>query len=309
MELFKFGGDFNKLKIGYQLDEITANRLDIGLVDWYALDKLTNLVSGGISGTQDLFAAEMALRAIVFHDGVEEIQPSYKVQVINPGQSPFVYSDSPTTQPRQALQDALISSNHRVRLCGVEQLIKFAEHVDVNEYINAHEKNRQHILKEQREWYKKIGIPEPALDLDTRTAPLEAVAASKDDFFDGVFSCDDKYLTRFLSPLSASGYAAYLGHPAINQRYEHIRNYNASQFFSVLDESWAQHHKYLRRRLNIPIPLFLSIILSRASDRNSIPKEISYLKQEFSDARSQLWDLFDEADFRIFDTSVAARNL
>lgn len=58
MELYRFGGDFKKLELGYALEGITANRLDVGLVDWHAIDKLVSLISGGISGIDDLLATK-----------------------------------------------------------------------------------------------------------------------------------------------------------------------------------------------------------------------------------------------------------
>lgn len=309
MELYRFGGDFKKLNIGYALEAITANRLDVGLVDWHAIDKLVSLISGGISGINDLYAAEIALRAIVFHDKIREIKPSIKVQVVNPGYSPFVYNDSPSSQNRQSLQDALKSSNHSVMLCGIDQLLGFGEQVNVADYLSLHDEYRKKKLAEEEEKHRALGIPRPTFRIDPSIAPIEAVASGKDEFFSDVFLSNEHYIKNFLAPLSKSGYAVYLGSPSISAHYESLRNYNAGEFFDVLDEHWAEHNHKLRRRLEIPIPLFLSIILSRSSDRDSIAGEILYLKEEFSEARSQLWDLFDEADFRIYDTEVASRIL
>lgn len=309
MEFYRFGGDFKKLEIGYALEAITANRLDIGLVDWYSIDRLVSLISGGISGIEDLYAAEIALRAIVFHDKIQEIKPSIKIQVVHPGFSPFIYNDSPSTQNRAPLLDALKSSNHSVMLCGVDQLLGFGEQVNVADYLSRHDEYRKKKLAEEDEKHRALGIPLPTLRVDPSVAPIEAVASGKDAFFSDVFLSNEHYMKKFLSPLSASGYAVYLGSPSISTHYERLRNYNAAEFFDVLDKHWAKHNHKLRRRLEIPIPLFLSIILSRSSDRDSIAGEILHLKEEFSEARSQLWDLFDEADFRIYDTEVASRIL
>jgi hypothetical protein len=65
----------------------------------------------------------------------------------------------------------------------------------------------------------------------------------------------------------------------------------------------------LRRALNIPVPLFLTIVLARAANREDTVRQIIRLREEFAYARNKLWDLFDEADFRIFDSSVSARIL
>ncbi len=307
MDLYRYGGNCKDIQFGYSLCDIDANRLDLAFVDWYALDKLTDLITGGISSVQDLFAAEMALRAIIFHDRIHEIRPSLKIQIINSGASRFVYNDHPSVNQRETLSKVLKLSDHSVRLLGVDQLFKFADDVDVHEYLEEREKWRQQNLLKEQELDKLLG--KPLSRIDVKTAPLELAAPNKDAFFTDVFLASDRRLKRFLSPLSASGYAVYLGNPAINQKYDQLRNYNAEEFFGVLDDGWKNYHRKLRRRLQIPVPLFLSIILSRTSDRDSIPDEISYLKQEFSEARTQLWNLFDEADFRVYDTTVAVRIL
>lgn len=305
LELYKFGGDFKYLKFGYSIERVDANRLDAALVDWHAIDKLAALISGGVSGINDLYAAEVALRAIVFHDKIKEIKPSIKVQIVNPGASPFYLNDSPDSQNREILKGVLKSSGHSVMLCGIDQLLGFGGKIDAAEYLSRHEESRKRKLAEE----EKKGLPKPSFRLDPSIAPIESVASGKDEFFSEVFLSSEDYIQRFLAPLSASGYAVYLGNPNIGNHYEGLRNYNAAEFFDVLDEHWAQHNKKLRRRLEISIPLFLSIILSRSSDRYSIAGEIFNLKEEFADARSQLWDLFDEADFRIYDTEVASRIL
>ncbi|MDN7125083.1 hypothetical protein J6I90_09345 [Pseudidiomarina sp. 1APP75-32.1] len=309
VELYRFGGDFKKLKVGYALETITANRLDVGLVDWHAIDKLVSLISGGISSLDDLYAAETALRAIVFHDKIQEIRPSIKVQIINPGFANFIYNDSPNPQNRLPLQDSLTSSNHSVMLCGIDHLLGFGPQVDVKEYLSKREESIARKLLEEEEQRKAAGLPQPTFRLDMTIAPIEPVASGKEQFFSDIFLSSEDYINKFLAPLSTSGYAVYLGHPNTRIYYEKMRNYNAGEFFDVLDEHWAKHNHKLRRILDIPIPLFLSIILSRSSSRDSIAAEILFLKEEFSEARSQLWDLFDEADFRIYDTEIASRVL
>ena len=72
----------------------------------------------------------------------------------------------------------------------------------------------------------------------------------------------------------------------------------------------AQAHLHLlRRSLEIPVPLMISIVLSRISNRKDIPKVVIDLRDEFSAARSELWTMFEEADFRLFDTARSAKIL
>lgn len=144
--------------------------------------------------------------------------------------------------------------------------------------------------------------------MDFETGPIIFIANNQERFFSEKF-LEEKYVRRFIAPLSSSGQVMYMGHPQVRKEHDKLRKYNADQFFGVLDESWAQLHVKLCRRLDINIPLFLSIVLSRSKGRDDIPCELLNLREEFSNARRQLWELFDEADFRIYDTSVAARVL
>lgn len=310
MKLYRIGGDFKKVEISYRLDQVAGSRLDVGLTDQYSLNRLTRLVNGGLRHINDLYAIEMALKAIIFHESIQSITPSAKIQILQEsGAEPFFTSLTPDADDTSVLQDVFNQSGFGVQLCGVDQLIGFSDDTLADAYILHHETSRIAKIKEENDKFFKLGIPEPSFSLNPSLVPIEYVAENKAEFFERVFTQDDSILQRFLKPASISGHAIYIGDPLSRAKLSPIRNFNAEQFFGTLDKDWQEHYSYLNRALNIPIPLFLTIILNRASGREDIPNQILLLRQEFAEARRQLWDLFDEADFRIFDTKVSVRVL
>ncbi len=309
MILYRLGGDFKKGEISYRIDQITGNRLDIGLIDQYSLDRLARLVNGGLCHINDLYAAEMALRGLIFHDSTEAITPSAKVQILSLEGPPFVTSISPDTDDSSALQEVLEKSGFKVQLCGIDQLIGFTDESKAKSFIKQHERKRLAKLIAEKEWHTENDIPLPTFSLNPEMVPIEYVANDEGKFFEVMLTSESSAVKRFLKPLALSGYASYIGNPNVRSRYEKLRNYNAEQFFGILDREWEAHYNKLKRVLNIPIPLFVTLVLNRARNRESIPNEILLLKNEFAEARRQLWDLFDEADFRIYDTSIATRIL
>lgn len=311
MKLYRFGGENKAWDFGYNIPKIESNRYDVGLVDSYALDRLTKLVVGGLKSFEDLYAAEMAIRALVFHDQIQEVYPSIKVQVINNGDSPFVMNQRQDTENRNTILDVLKASNYSGMLCGVDQLISFSSDVDIEKYLHAHEEKRQRIITKDDDFHRRLGVF-PVMEFNPSKSPIEFVSNDKQSFFSEEFMSSEKHIGIFLRPLSCSGYAIYLGNPVLRNKYESLRygeNYSAPEFFSTLDSNWNEYQNRLRRRIKIPIPLFLNIVLSRASSREMIPQEINALKAEFSYARKELWTCFDEADFSIYDSPSAAREL
>lgn len=297
MLIYRLGGDFKKIEVSYRIEEITGNRLDTGLVDQYALDRLLRLVNGGLRDISDLHAAEMALRGLIFHNSIETVTPSAKIQILNAENVPFHMNIAPKAADEAALRQVLDSSRFKSQMCGVDQLIGFTDQAVASSYIAQHDIRRQARCAAEEEKRRLFNIPEPTLNLDPLAVPIEYVASNEDEFFAEIFDKDPAAGKRFLRPLALSGYAAYIGHPIVSSKYEDARNYNAEQFFSVIDREWSAHYAMLRRALKIPLPLMVTLVLARATNREGIQKEILYLKDEFADARRKLWDLFDEADF------------
>jgi len=307
MRLYRFGGDYKNIEFGHHLEPIQGKRVDVGLVDRYSIDRLTRLVSGGLRHINDLYAIEMALRGLIFHDSVQLPTPSVKIQIVDPsGGQPFFMNDSPSGEDDAVLRDVLGHANCQGMLCGIDQLIGFSDDSKADDFVRRHNS----AAREKRELIRRKnalnGIVAPQVSFDPALNPIEFVAGDKADFFG---SLDGGAIKRYLKPMTKSGHARYLGDPNARKVSSALRNYNAEQYFGALDKGWQEHHTLLRRALNIPVPLFLTIVLGRASNREDTVRQIICLREEFADARNQLWDLFDEADFRIFDSSVSARIL
>lgn len=264
-------------------------------------------MNGGVWHINDLYAIEMALRGLIFHDSIYATTPSAKIQIVNPSvKEPLFWNISPPSENNAVLQEVLDQSKYQVMLCGIDQLVGFADEAMAEDFISRHNKTCIAKLEEKNLMFAKSGIPTPSLRLDPELVPIEFVASDSTEFFK---SLDDSAMRRLLVPIAVSGHARYLGEPNARRKSENLKSYNAEQFFDALDGGWREHNELLRRVLNIPVPLFVTIILSRAAHREDIPKQIVLLRHEFAEARHQLWDLFDEADFRIFDSSVSARLL
>ena len=309
MLLYRFGGDHLKVDFGYALPEVAEGRLQSSLVDGSAMTALARLVDGELEGAVDLVSAEMAIRALIFHDSSQILLPSCKIQMPGAeGAQPFVMTLSPPNFPPAALESLIQPAQLSVTLGGIDQFVAFPTEEAAQEFLPHYEQHRLKMLAEEEGKRRRLGVPRPAMSLDFRLSPLEFVANNEKEFFDAVFF-DSKKLARFLRPISTSGQAAYLGNQQSSKEYELLRNSNAEQFFVPLDKAWEGHMRMLRRALNVPLPLFLTIVLSRAPDRKGILDEILLLRAEFANARTQLWALFDEADFRIFDAAKSAEIL
>lgn len=307
MRLYRFGGDYKDIEVSHHLEPIQGNRVDVGLVDRYSIDRLTRLVNGGLQHVDDLYAIEMALRGLVFHNSVHIPTPSVMVQIVDPsgGQS-FHMSESPSNEDDAVLLDVLGHANCQGMLCGIDQLIGFTDDGKADDFVRRHNSaamERRELIRRKNAFN---GIVAPQVSFDPAFSPIEFVASNKAEFFG---SLDGDATKRFLKPMTKSGHARYLGDPNARKASSALKSYNAEQYFGALDKGWQEHHALLRRALNIPVPLFLTIVLSRAANREDTVRQIICLRDEFADARNQLWDLFDEADFRIFDSSVSARIL
>lgn len=307
MRLYRFGGDFKDIEFGHHLEPIQGRRVDVGLVDRYSIDRLTRLVNGGLRHINDLYAVEMALRGLIFHDSVKIPTPSVKIQIVDPsGGEPLFWNASPSDENDGVLRDVLGHANCQGMLCGIDQLIGFSDGSKADDYVRRHNSaamERRELVK----WKNACnGIVAPRVSFDPAVNSIEFVAGDEAEFFG---SLDGGAIKRFLEPMAAAGHARYLGDPNARKASNELRNWNAEQYFGALDKGWQEHHALLRRALNIPVPLFLTIVLARAANREDTVRQIIRLREEFAYARNKLWDLFDEADFRIFDSSVSARIL
>lgn len=294
MELYRYGGNFNEIEISSYCPEIQTSRMDTAKVDWFALNKLSRLITGGLRSVDDIYATEQALRAIVFHDNVHEVKPSYKIQIISPGCAPSVFNQAPESGYGSELQEILAISNNHVHLHGVDQLIGFSDSVDIPLWLSQRDEWRLRKIEAERDKLQGLGLPEPIFSVDFETLPIEHIAPNAECYFDKIFANGELHFKRFLKPLAASGHAVYFGNPYLRERYDRLHNHNASTFFANLDKSYDDYFVAMKQKLRIPIPPMLNIVLARSGKREDIPGKIIELKEEFKEARAKLWDLFEE---------------
>ncbi|MFT5849150.1 hypothetical protein [Psychroserpens sp.] len=301
MKLYELGGDNKKLTFSYNLNDAVGNRLQTGYVDHVAISSLGKLVSGGINNFQEIQASEMALKSLIFHTETTVQMPSVKVQIYGKGNNtqPLIMSKPPELYCQDALQDLYSKKIINHSLGNIHQLKAFHDDADAINEINF----RKEKATEMEIHYKKHGIPKPMLSLFGDDDPLELLANSYDDFFNDVFIKNENLINNYIKPMIKLSGALYIGEPMIAKSISNYATGNAEQFFNVIEDNWKGHLDILKRRIEVPIPIFLTIVLNRAKNREDIPRIILELREEFSEARFQLWSTFDEADFRLFDTN------
>lgn len=304
MQIYQLGGDFKKVNQSYSLQEPDNGRLHEGVVDHIAFSSLGKLVGGELNSASDLEACENAIRSLIFHENTVVHQPSMKLHIYGETGSPFTVSKGPELLHQDSL-DALYKCKFiRHSLGNIHQLIAFHHEATAIKHIAERK------LKEQRTQLKhdKLGVM-PTLNLSFDEAPLEYIAGSYDELFNDVFPNDDKLIANFINPLIKSGNALYFGDSLLSNSLNAKATQNAAQFFDVINQQWSNHLDLLKGRIEFPVPLLLSVVLTRAQSRAHIPEAIIELREEYRDARIQLWSMFDEAEHRLLDTNQSVELL
>lgn len=302
MQLYRMGGAAGVFEFSYALSS-EEQRLESGLLDAFSLSSLAALITGPLTHVKQLSAAEMALKALVFHDRSKVMVPSVKVQF--PANNGFTMSVPSPAAKFEGLQDITGKCKVEINLATIDRLFGFADETLAQAYLKEYEPARQKRVADRENERKMRGLPQMTFHADF-TSPELVFAASSESVYFSKLTTDLPMMMRYLKPLSASGLPAYIGESELRGQFESMRNGDASQFFGPLEKNWKEHIGLLRRALNIPIPLFVAVVLNRASSRAAIPDVILELRQEFQEARETLWALFDDADFRIHDLEKSA---
>ncbi len=249
--------------------------------DNYTIHELDKLVTGNVDSWDTLDTAELALKAILLHERLYWIVPSVLVVNLYNGVKTGVGKDGvirddtgsvvyPKHQEPQAFMDVL-------RKAGASSYAVYSAHVDIKDKIP---------VSGSRFWmgnYKRLMSKDVGVVNDVFNESFE-IPFYKDSFY---------------SSPKAIGAASYFGRNTDrNYEYELIKK-NSSSFpekvFRKLDESWAHKVSGSSIGLNIKVGPFLSIVLSRAKDRNNIPETVIQLRDEMADSRKELWELFSSA--------------
>lgn len=311
------------METGYSLPEISGSRLDTAIIDHDALNGLVKLIHGGVASKYDLTAAEMALRAIVLHDSIQENIPVIDVEIqselVTPGGLSLIEPDfrdqyfketgiriEETAPERLQRNDVkiIMGQNYSALRCKIDHLHAFSNG-DERGMIQAHNERARKEVKERTDGLISL--------FSSTASELEFVAESPQLYFGEKALNQSKTLKSYLIPITASGLASYFGN---NVFYDYQRAAlksnlfsGADQLFGPLDLEWEKHNSLLSRALSFRLPLFISIVLSRAKSRPDILNVVTEFRDQFERARRELWELFDDADLRIYDTQRAARVL
>ncbi|MFK5948606.1 MAG: hypothetical protein QM500_07545 [Methylococcales bacterium] len=304
MHIYQLGGDFKKLTQSYKLKEPESGRLHEGVVDHFGISSLGKLVGGEITSSSDLEACENTIRSLIFHENTTVHQPSMKIHIYGETGNPFTMSKGPELLNQDSLQQLYESKFIRHSLGNIHQLIAFHHEATAIKHIAERELK----AKITQSKHDRIGAM-PTINLTFDEAPLEYIAGSYDEFFNQIFPNDNKLIANFVDPLLKSGNALYFGDPTLSNSLNSKATQNADQFFDVINEQWGNHLELLKGRIEIPIPLLLSVVLTRARNRTHIPEVIIELREEFKGARTQLWSMFDEAEHRLLDTNKSVELL
>jgi len=274
-------------------------------VDEHALDALGLLVTGPIGSWDDLRAAELAIRAIVFHDTVEHIGPYFRMHMMNTGGDSFDISQSKPWSIPDSILKLFEQAKYKGTISRVDTLYNFPDADQAQKFIKAHAAKAEQ--KEQR--LKNDPLEKEAfVVLDADLGQFEYVCENVDEYYSIIFPNDENLIRNFVSRIPSSNSPSYFGNSAYTDLLENYPGNRGGLFFKSIDEDWNQQlESWARQGLNIAIDLLLSIVLSRANERHEIPAVISELRDEFADARRELWNLFDDSFLRVATQEEAAR--
>lgn len=287
-----------------------GSRVECCFVDSKALDSLNKLVVGPIYTAQEIREAEVALRAFLFHDEVNAVTPGVFFHHQSDLKSkPFLYSTSLGGTSFPGIKELLNDSSYHVYQWIVENIYTFSDNSVESDYLSAHYAKRKLKLQKIRDEEKRPDYLKPTFWMSMELAEFENIASSEDDYYENVFLKDEALVSTFLMPLPRTGLANYLANAVYRRHQDKISRLNANKFFDVLDKSWETHRELIDYQLDISISPFIAIVLNRAEKRSDIAKEIIALREEFSVARKQLWELFDDTKLRNSSVSVTKRIL
>lgn len=245
--------------------------------DSSTIEALDRLVTGQILNWSDLDTIELAIRSFILHEKLYWMLPA--VMVISPekvvkGNGPAVVQDSghiiyPKYSEPQAFIDIL-------REAGATSYSVYSTWV----YVKNEKPVGGHDF-----WVKNYDR--------LRSGDQKVVH----DVFEESFRIKyfkDSYIT---SP-RAIGAGSYLGSEEDRDYEKQLVQDRTAVFpekvLKMLDESWAQEVIGSSIGLNIRLGPFLAITLTRAENRNDIPRALSELREEFKEHRQEFWDLFVE---------------
>ncbi|WP_022939782.1 hypothetical protein [Psychromonas hadalis] len=284
--------DNRKLNISYSLANLTdsTSRLQTGITDNFATMSLSKLIGGGIKSIDELNAAEQCLRALIFHETVVRQSPCVTVDNLF---SPELELDKSPVH----LSDYLGTDIIKHYVGNINNLRGFTDEKQaMAEISRRNEKNKQ-----KKELHRKHGFTEPVFSYSSDSCPLGYVANNITDYTRSCFAKDLSLQSRFILPIAQTKLSSYISYPFLLNNFENTalnqeKVYQAKEFFGSIDDVWKLYNEKLRNQIEFSTPVFLNIVLTRASNKDDIGRVILELRDEYRGARAELWRHFDNAD-------------
>jgi len=260
------------------------------IIDSNTVKALEDLICGEVSLWSTLETAEMAVRALILHENVYWMFPA--ALIVKPEK---VYGGNNTIIAEE--QGEIIYPKYQ-NSCAILDFLRQARVSSYSVYGGG--------------VFVEKGIPIYGSDFWIKNF---ALLSRKDNdlwnvFQDSLAEPNLQY-SYFLSP-KAIGAASYLGSRQDRELEAHVNEVLnpklPERILSLLDDSWASEVQGSNIGLNILLGPFLAMVLSRANDRNDIQKAIIELRDEFADARKELWGIW-EAPLHEARAKVAIREI
>lgn len=279
--------DNRKINISYSLVDManSTSRLQTGITDNFATMSLAKLIGGGIKSIEELNAAEQCIRSLIFHETVVQQSPCVTIDNLF---SPELELDSPPVQ----LTDYLGTNLIKPYIGNINHLLSFTDEEEA-------------LKEQQRRVDARVNDPANNIEwdfsVDFVNGPLDHVANDIADYTKTCFANDLNLQSRYIIPIAQTKLSSYISYPFLLKNFENIplnkeKVYQAKEFFGSIDDVWKLYNEKLRNQIEFSTPVFLNIVLNRASSRDDIGRVILELRDEYSIARAELWRHFDNAD-------------
>lgn len=276
--------------------EEEPKRLKRAFVDTSAIDALGRLVEGPLRTKVDLQSAELAARAIVFHDEVNLLSPCIDRNIYNsiefgPLRASQAVSDN-TSIPDWFNSELKDCKLHQY-IVPVDELLEVPAEIESEVIDKFISKSDSEYMWNKDKW---TGISK--LRDDSRAYCVKLLD-NINDYYEKIFLNDEYKIRKVVRSIPDTGSPAYFGLNEYQRIYEGSTEFNPTKYFDIIDTDWSQERDaLLSYGAKIPIGFLTAILASRVDRREQLPNALAEMRAEFSSARNQLWDVYDDVNLR-----------
>ncbi len=309
MEIYQYSGFKNSgIVHSFSLGNEVRPSVDICYIDQHTINCLDKVITGPIESFAEFEAAETALRSLILHDSIKSLVPSLKVYNIRNGASkPFIFMKGESQPKLESIGCILSDVGYFSSNCTIAHVFTFSDKEFAKEYIERDTRKRKEDDRKAEEGGYEIGYL-------FGKGTLEQISKNEEEYFANEFYSSEKEVSKFLQEIPRHGTQSYLSHPILSSKFESTfdsRKTNAINelFWKPQDNDWKNFNLAQCFTINLPIPQIMSIVLNKAGSRSEIPFVIFDLKQQFSSARNNLWELIDDLKYRTDCNPIMAMKL